>query len=100
MGTWTRLRGRWARWHWARCRGLALVLAGPAPRPDAVPVATSTAGLWAAGADTRVLTVLLAAAIPVAAVAALARGAREQTETDSAARELSEGMLADHLARG
>ena len=80
--------------------GLALVLAGPAPRPDAVPVATSTAGLWAAGADTRVLTVLLAAAIPVAAVAALARGAREQTETDSAARELSEGMLADHLARG
>src|SRR5438034_164341 len=38
--------------------GLALVLAGPAPRPDAVPVATSTAGLWAAGADTRVLTVM------------------------------------------
>ena len=80
--------------------GLALVLAGPAPRPDAVPAATNASGLWAAGADTRVLTVLLAAAIPVAAVAALARGAREQTETHSATRELTEGMLADHLARG
>jgi signal transduction histidine kinase len=80
--------------------GLALVLAGPAPRPDAVPAATNASGLWAASADTRVLTVLLAAAIPVAAVAALARGAREQTETHSATRELTEGMLADHLARG
>jgi signal transduction histidine kinase len=80
--------------------GLALVLAGPAPRPDAVPAATNASGLWAAGADTRVLAVLLAAAIPVAAVAALARGAREQTETHSATRELTEGMLADHLARG
>jgi len=80
--------------------GLALVLAGPAPRPAAVPVATNASGLWAAGADTRVLAMLLAAAIPVAAVAALARGAREQTETHSAVRELSEGMLADHLARG
>src|SRR6266566_3239047 len=80
--------------------GLALVLAGPAPRPDAVPAATNASGLWAAGADTRVLAMLLAAAIPVAAVTALARGAREQTETHSAVRELSEGMLADHLARG
>jgi len=80
--------------------GLALVLAGPAPLPDAVPVARGTSGLWAAGTDTRVLAVLLAAAIPVAAVAALVRGAREQTETHSAARELTEGMLADHLARG
>jgi len=80
--------------------GLALVLAGPAPRPDAVPAATNASGLWAAGADTRVLAMLLAAAIPVAAVAALVRGAREQTETHSATRELTEGMLADHLARG
>jgi signal transduction histidine kinase len=80
--------------------GLALVLAGPAPLPNAVPVATNASGLWAASTDTRVLAVLLAAAIPVAAVAALARGAREQTETHSAVRELSEGMLADHLARG
>ena len=80
--------------------GLALVLAGPAPRPAAVPVATNASGLWAAGADTRVLAMLLAAAIPVAVVAALVRGAREQTETHSATRELTEGMLADHLARG
>ncbi len=80
--------------------GLALVLAGPAPRPDAVPVATSASGLWAAGTDTRVLAMLLAAAIPVAVVAALVRGTREQIETHSAARELTEGMLADHLARG
>ena len=80
--------------------GLALVLAGPAPRPDAVPVARGTSGLWAAGTDTRVLAMLLAAAIPVAVVAALVRGTREQIETHSAARELTEGMLADHLARG
>ena len=80
--------------------GLALVLAGPDARPDAVPIARATSILWAASADTRVLTVLLAAAIPIAAVAALVRGAREQTETHSATRELTEGMLADHLARG
>ena len=80
--------------------GLALVLAGPDPRPRAVPIARATSGLWAASADTRVLAVLLAAAIPIAAVAALVRGAREQTETHSATRELTEGMLADHLARG
>ena len=80
--------------------GLALVLAGPDPRPGAVPIARATSILWAASADTRVLTVLLAAAIPIAAVAALVRGAREQTETHSATRELTEGMLADHLARG
>jgi signal transduction histidine kinase len=47
-----------------------------------------------------VLAVLLAAAIPIAVVAAVVRGAREQTETHSATRELTEGMLADHLARG
>ena len=80
--------------------GLALVLAGPDPGSKAVPIARATSILWAASADTRVLTVLLAAAIPIAAVAALARGAREQTETHSATRELTEGMLADHLARG
>ena len=80
--------------------GLALVLASPDPRPQAVPIARATSSLWAASADTRVLAVLLAAAIPIAAVAALVRGAREQTETHSATRELTEGMLADHLARG
>jgi signal transduction histidine kinase len=80
--------------------GLALVLAAPAPRSQAVPVARATSILWAASADTRVLAVLLAAAIPIAVVAAVVRGAREQTETHSATRELTEGMLADHLARG
>ena len=80
--------------------GLALVLAGPDPGSKAVPIARATSILWAASADTRVLSVLLAAAIPIAAVAALVRGAREQTETHSATRELTEGMLADHLARG
>jgi signal transduction histidine kinase len=80
--------------------GLALVLAGPDPHPGAVPITRATSILWAASADTRVLTVLLAVAIPIAAVAALVRGAREQTETHSATRELTEGMLADHLARG
>ena len=80
--------------------GLALVLAGRT-RPGAVPIARAASVLWAAsGTDTRVLAVLLAAAIPIAAVAALARGAREQSETHSAAREVTEGMLADHLARG
>ena len=80
--------------------GLALVLSGPDPHPDAVPIARATSILWAASPDTRVLTVLLAAVIPIAVVAALVRGAREQTETHSATRELTEGMLADHLARG
>jgi signal transduction histidine kinase len=80
--------------------GLALVLAGPDPRPGVVPIARATSILWAASADTRVLTVLLAATIPIAAVAAMVRGAREQTETHSATRELTEGMLAEHLARG
>src|SRR5581483_6020028 len=52
------------------------------------------------GVETRVLAVLLASAIPVAAVTALAREAREEGRTHSAARERAEGMLADHLARG
>jgi signal transduction histidine kinase len=47
-----------------------------------------------------VLAVLLASAIPLATVAAMARAAREQSRTDSAVREATEGMLADHLARG
>src|SRR5439155_603021 len=54
--------------------GLALVLAGPDLHSGAVPVARGASVLWAAGPDTRVLAVLLAAAIPVAAVAALVRG--------------------------
>ena len=78
---------------------LALVLAGATAGP-AMPVAGGLPGLAAAATETRVLAVLLASAIPLATVAALARGAREQNRTDSAAREVTEGMLADHLARG
>ena len=43
---------------------------------------------------------LLASAIPVAALAAMARRAREESRSHSAVRELTEGVLAEHLARG
>jgi len=78
----------------------------------AVALAATASGTWggpadgrapalaATGAETRVLVVLLASAIPVAAVAAMARGAHELSRTHRAAREITEGMLADHLARG
>jgi signal transduction histidine kinase len=78
--------------------GLALVLAAAVSRPVLPP--GSVSGLAVAGIETRVLAVLLASAIPVAVVAAIARGAREEDRTHSATRELAEGMLADHLARG
>ena len=76
---------------------LALILAGTASGSTWMPAAS---GLAAAATVTRVLTVLLASAIPLATVAAMARGAREQSQSHSAAREVTEGMLADHLARG
>jgi signal transduction histidine kinase len=76
---------------------LALILAGTAPGSTWMPTAS---GLAAAATETRVLAVLLASAIPLATVAAMARGAREQSQSHSAAREVTEGMLADHLARG
>ena len=60
----------------------------------------STSGLAGAGADVRVLSVLLAAAIPVAALAGMARRAREDSRTVVAVRELTQGVLAEHLARG
>jgi signal transduction histidine kinase len=78
--------------------GLALVLAAAVSRP--VLPAAGASGLAWAGVETRVIAVLLAAAIPVAVVAALAREAREEDRTHSAARQAAEGMLADHLARG
>jgi signal transduction histidine kinase len=78
--------------------GLALVLAAAVSRPVLPP--GSVSGLALAGLETRVLAVLLASAIPVAVVAAIARGAREEDRSHSATRELAEGMLADHLARG
>ncbi|MGI9008698.1 MAG: sensor histidine kinase [Streptosporangiaceae bacterium] len=74
---------------------MALVVAvqgrtGPAPAP----------GLTGTGLETRLLAVLLAAGIPVAALAAMARRASEDSRTHTAARELTEGVLAEHLARG
>jgi signal transduction histidine kinase len=79
---------------------LALALAVRASGSWGVPVASGASSLAAAGTETWVLAVLLASAIPVAALAATARGAREQSESHSAVREITEGMLADHLARG
>jgi signal transduction histidine kinase len=79
--------------------GLAVVLASSGSGRT-MTVAGGTSGLAATAIETRVLAVLLASAIPLATVAAMARGAREQSQSHSAAREVTEGMLADHLARG
>ncbi|HTQ89424.1 MAG TPA: sensor histidine kinase [Streptosporangiaceae bacterium] len=80
--------------------GLALVLAGTGFGGRTMAVAGAASSLAGAATETRVLAVLLAAAIPLATVAAMARAASEQSRTHSAAREATEGMLADHLARG
>jgi len=62
--------------------------------------AASADGLSQADAETRVLAVLLASAIPVAALAGMARRADQERRSLSAVRELTEGVLAEHLARG
>jgi len=77
--------------------GIAVALAA-SPRPT--PVVGTVSGLAGAGGDTSVLAVLLASAIPVAALAGMARRAREDSRTVVAVRELTEGVLAEHLARG
>jgi signal transduction histidine kinase len=76
---------------------IAVALAA-APRP--APVVGTVSGLAGAGGDTRVLAVLLASAIPAAALAGMTRRAREESRVHSAVRELTEGVLAEHLARG
>jgi signal transduction histidine kinase len=89
-------------------RVLAVALALPflviavalAVAPGPAPVGGTVSGLAGAGGDTRVLAVLLASAIPVAALAGMTRRAREESRTHSAVRELTEGVLAEHLARG
>jgi len=78
--------------------GLALGLAATASRASLLN--EGSRDLTGTGIETYVLAVLLASAIPVAVVVATVRGAREEGRTHSAARELAEGMLADHLARG
>ena len=60
----------------------------------------SAHGLSAAGAETRVLAVLLASAIPVAALTGMVRRADEERRSLSAVNELTEGVLAEYLARG
>ena len=76
---------------------IAVVLAAV---PQSASVLSTPSGLLGASGDTRVLTVLLAAAIPVAALAGMARRAGEDSRTHSAVRELTEDVLAAHLARG
>ncbi|HLI41016.1 MAG TPA: sensor histidine kinase [Streptosporangiaceae bacterium] len=76
---------------------VALALAAiPGPTPAAAPAS----GLAGAFVETRVLAVLLAAAIPCTALAGMARRAREESRAHSEVRELTEGVLAEHLARG
>jgi signal transduction histidine kinase len=72
------------------------LVAGPRPAP----IAGTAADLAAAGGETRVLAVLLAAAIPAVALAGMARRASEDSRAHSAIRQLTEGVLAEHLARG
>ncbi len=75
--------------------GLALAEAA-----SGVLAAAPASGLAGASGETRALAVALASAIPVAALAAMARRAREESRSHSAVRELTEGVLAEHLARG
>jgi signal transduction histidine kinase len=79
---------------------LGLTLAITVSGTGVLPVAGGASGLAAAGTETQVLAVLLASAIPAAALTAMARRASEESRARNAAQELTEGMLADHLARG
>jgi signal transduction histidine kinase len=53
-----------------------------------------------AGPEERVLTVLLAALAPAAALAGIARRARIQAQADSTARQVIADSLFEHMARG
>jgi signal transduction histidine kinase len=85
---------------------LAVALAVPflalalAEASSGVMAAAPASGLASASGEIRALAVALASAIPVAALAAMARRAREESRSHSAVRELTEGVLAEHLARG
>ncbi len=81
-------------------RVLALALAVPFLVVALAGLGAATSGLAGAAGETRALAVLLVSGIPVAALAATARRAREESRTHSAVRELTEGVLAEHLARG
>ena len=75
--------------------GIALAMAVSRAVADA-----PAAGLAGTTDETRVLAVLLASAIPIAALAGMARRAQEDSRAHSAVRQLTEGVLAEHLARG
>ena len=79
---------------------LAVCLAVPFLVVALAGLGADTSGLAGAVGQTRALAVLLASGIPVAALAATARRAREESRTHIAVRELTEGVLAEHLARG
>ena len=81
-------------------RVLALALAVPFLVVALAGLGADTSGLAGAAGETRALAVLLVSGIPVAALAATAWRAREESRTHSAVRELTEGVLAEHLARG
>jgi signal transduction histidine kinase len=83
--------GRWV---------LAVALAVPFLVVALAGLGADTSGLAGAVGETRALAVLLVSGIPVTALAATARRAREESRTHSAVRELTEGVLAEHLARG
>jgi signal transduction histidine kinase len=68
--------------------------------PGPTPLAGNASGLAGASGDTRVLTVLLASAIPVAALAGMTRRAGEESRIVVAVRELTGQQRAEHLARG
>jgi signal transduction histidine kinase len=76
---------------------IAVALAA-VPRPSLVVGTVSGLAGW--GGDTRILAVLLASAIPVAALAGMAQRAREDSRTHGAVRELMGQQWAEHLARG
>jgi signal transduction histidine kinase len=71
-------------------RGLAVAMAVP----------YLVAALFSGTPETRTLAVLLAVGIPVTVVAAMTHQMREDSQTRNQTRELTEGMLAEHLARG
>ena len=81
---------------------LAAVTASSPAGPPARLLASAprAGGLTIAVGETRVLAVLLAALIPAAALAGIARRAQQDRHTHTAVRELTEGVLAEHLARG
>jgi signal transduction histidine kinase len=54
----------------------------------------------AAGTETRVLTVVLAALVPAAAWAGVARRSRDEARLHTAATEVIAGTLVEHMARG